>query len=176
MTDTEPATAEETFAALGALGKDTAPRKTSDRARASEGEKKGDKSESSTRRTTTRTPPLEKRLSQTFTMIAVTVSAFDPVCGGAVAERAQDLAGAWNRLAQQDPRVKKALESLMSGGAYGEALFMTGLTLLPILRHHGLLPENLSEVFQTANGFEDDVPQGAQDIPPSMDEQRQFIQ
>jgi hypothetical protein len=148
---------DDAFAALAATVDDG-------KARNGEGQEKGERKASPRQASSTRTPPLEKRLSQTFSTIAVIVSAFDPTCGSSIQDRADDLAGAWNRLAQQNPRVKAAIESLLEGGAYGEALFVTAVTVIPILKHHGLLPGNLS-VF--VNGtFEDDANPDFGETPP----------
>lgn len=138
----------DAFDALAALTADGAKPKA-EAAQRAEGKPRARRKPTSRQAPTPRTSSasLEKRLTQTFTTIAVLVSAFDPVCGATVNERASDLAGAWARLAAQDPRVRKALEALMSGGAYGEALFMTALTIIPILRHHGLLAFDIGGMF-----------------------------
>lgn len=160
---TEAPKGDDAFAALAATVAEDG------KAQGSEGQKKADTKASPRQASSGRSAPLEKRLSQTFSTIAVITSAFDPVCGAAVQDRAEDLAGAWNRLAQQNPRVKAAIESLLEGGAYGEALFVTAVTLIPILRHHHLLPENLGGIVGT---FEDDtgMPFGDEVPPPDIAE------
>jgi len=112
--------------------------------------------------------PFEKRLYQFFTMVALVVSAIlDPYCGGIVQARAQVLAKAWNDLATQDKNVRQALEWLLSGGNYGTAILMTALTIIPILKHHGMLPENLlPENILSIFGGNGQAPSGGQPNPP----------
>jgi uncharacterized membrane protein YdcZ (DUF606 family) len=102
---------------------------------------------SSSGSTSPKQAPFEKRLFQFFTMVALVMSAtLDPYCGGIVQQRAQALAKSWNDLATQDKNVRQALEWLLDGGAYGSAVLTTAMTVLPILRHHGMLPGALADV------------------------------
>jgi hypothetical protein len=89
---------------------------------------------------------LEARLSEGFGSIGVLVSMFDPVCGTTLVENAPKLAEAWDEAAKNNPQVRKVLEGLMTGGTMGGAIFVTAMTLLPILQHHGMLPFGFGRV------------------------------
>lgn len=91
--------------------------------------------------------PLERRLFQFFTMVSLVVSAvLDPQCGAVIQKRATILAKAWAELAAQDANVRKALEWLLTSGNYGQVIMVTGMTVVPILRHHNLIPGKLADV------------------------------
>lgn len=142
---TDAAVKETPFDALAALAeKDAAgppPRQTSIPGTRARGERKGTGGAPVSR------GPLERRLFQFFTMVSMVVSAvLDPTCGAVIQTRATILAKAWAELAAQDANVKKALEWLLTSGNYGQVIMVTGMTVLPILRHHNLIPGSLSEV------------------------------
>src|ERR1700675_2175218 len=95
------------------------------------------------RATSARKGVLEKELEQFFTLIALVVSMFNQEDSADLMASVPRLAGAWSRLAAKDARVRAILEALMSGGAYTEAMVVTFLALLPILKRHKLLPGNV---------------------------------
>jgi hypothetical protein len=153
------ADSESPFAVLEKLAQDDAgnarPRTAARRGTRASG------TDSGSRATPTSRTPLEKRLSRFFTMVAlVTSAALDKECGMTVQNNAEDLARVWGELAQQDPRVKKVIEALLSSGAYAQALTVTGMTVVPILRHHEIIRGRAADVM--AASFTD-IPEGEND-------------
>lgn len=130
MTDTAPS--ESNVSALDALASGESKQRKREPKSAGK---------SSSRPTGTRTAPLERRLAQSFTSIGVLVIALgDNVCGTAVVENAQMNAANVKELCDQNPKVRAAVEKMMEGGMYGKVFFGFAVTLLPVLRHHNLLP------------------------------------
>jgi hypothetical protein len=84
---------------------------------------------------------LEQKLNEHFIAIALTVSAFDPVCGKTIADGSERLAQSWARLAAENSKVRKVLENLLQTGAWAEAIMSTATIAYPIMRHHNLVPE-----------------------------------
>lgn len=84
---------------------------------------------------------LESRLAEVFASSALlpamtgdTYSAF--IIGTRSSKFAHDLA----ELAKVNPRIKRILESMLDGGAYGGVFFSGAALLLPILWSYGILP------------------------------------
>lgn len=75
-----------------------------------------------------------------FTMTGVGLSMLDPFDGQVVALNAERLADAWTQLAEQDARVRRALEAMLAGSAWGTAITTTAMVALPIAAHHRLAP------------------------------------
>lgn len=86
---------------------------------------------------------LAKALEQQFTAVGFVIFPFDQVCGGHVMERAEPLAVALDRLAKENPKVKKALEGLLQVSTWGEVLTQAAILIGPILLHHDMLPKDL---------------------------------
>lgn len=57
---------------------------------------------------------LRKDLQDTYTTVAMMVYPFDPMVGTVIADSAEKCANSWDELARNNPRVKRALESLMT--------------------------------------------------------------
>lgn len=90
---------------------------------------------------TPRATPLETRIRASLSgmELIVRVAFSDEVCGNAIAAGAPQLAKSLDDLAKQDPRVRRALEMAMTGGAWGEVLAASLTIVLPVLAHHGIL-------------------------------------
>ena len=112
----------------------------------------------------TSTASLERQLKELFTTVGGIVVMFDDVCGPVVIDNSERLAAAWAKAAEQNPRLKKMLESLLSGGAYGEVVIVTFMTLLPIFVHHGLVPPGLFGTAQEEE-YADANADGSEAIP-----------
>lgn len=106
-------------------------------------------------------PSLEKRLADQFAAIGLMVSVADPHCGGVVVAGSERLAEAWSNLAKENATIKRILEGLLTTSAWGDALLSTAMIALPILRHHGMLPEGLNIPLQPiADDVEDQLASG----------------
>jgi hypothetical protein len=84
---------------------------------------------------------IQDGLVQLFTLAGLGTSMFvDDFDGQVVVLNAERLARAWADLAQQSPTVRKALEALLMGSAWGSAIGTTAMVALPILVRHGIAP------------------------------------
>lgn len=98
-----------------------------------------------------RARPLERRLQEFFGTIALGLQLSGDEFGATVVNRrAAELAKAWDRLARENPAVKRLLEGLLTGGAFGEAAMVTLGTLIPILWSRGLVPDSFGLPFAQA--------------------------
>jgi hypothetical protein len=110
-----------------------------------------------TRATALPTPPtLESRLVEFFgkgettedgfpyfTGIAGLASIVDPRDAMLIAGHGPTMAKAWADLADESPRVKRALEWLLTGGAWGGVFIATSPVVLGILANHNLLTRDM---------------------------------
>lgn len=80
----------------------------------------------------------------------------DPFLGVAIAGNAEPASGAWADLAAQDPKVKAAIERVLSGGVWANVIgiHVAGIAI-PVLAYYGRLPEHVSamvlKTFMDAN-------------------------
>jgi hypothetical protein len=89
-------------------------------------------------------------LVQLFTLGGLGASMFaDDFSGQVVVLNAERLARAWSDLAAQNATVRKALEALLMGSAWGTAIGSTAMVAVPILARYGVLPP---ETLQLAAG------------------------
>lgn len=110
-----------------------------------------------------RKTPLETRLADFLSVIAAGfVAAGDWHCGTLLADRAEPMAAAWGRLAKRNKRIAAMLETMLTGGEWGEVAIVTLTTVLPMAAHHGLVPERLGLLGALGPiGEEVDAPGGA---------------
>jgi hypothetical protein len=100
-----------------------------------------------------RKPPLKKQLEDVFATIAVAIAATgDAHCANVVASQAEPLAEAWSELAKVNPRVKAVIEKMLTGSAWGQVIFVSAATVIPIAAHHGLIPRNFPMPFSFGFG------------------------
>lgn len=84
---------------------------------------------------------LRNDLAQYISAVSLIPMTFGDIYSAQViSTRAEYLAEAYTDLAKQNPKVRKALEAMMSGGAWGGAIVATASVLIPIAGHHGLIP------------------------------------
>lgn len=82
---------------------------------------------------------LEARLGELIGGFALPFAAMgDMHCAGVIAQRGPALAGAWAELAQQNAAVKRVLERMLSGGAWGGVIVSTLAIAVPMAQHHGI--------------------------------------
>jgi hypothetical protein len=93
---------------------------------------------------TSRALPLESKLKQLFVAAAGGAEmAGDNFVANVLEYRAGDLAHGWARLAQENPRVKAFLTTLLEGSAWSEALIPTLAVGVAIAWHFGYAPERI---------------------------------
>lgn len=81
---------------------------------------------------------LEEKLTEHFIGLSMMVSVFDDFDGAVIATNSPRLAAAYTKLAAENPKVKKALEGMMEASAWGEVVIATTMTVVPIMKHHGV--------------------------------------
>lgn len=85
---------------------------------------------------------LQKQLEQWFGAMALIPSTMgDAYSAQVIVSRSAYLAEAWADLAKQSPAVRRVLEGLVSGGAWGGAIMASCSIVIPIASYHGLLPQ-----------------------------------
>jgi hypothetical protein len=83
---------------------------------------------------------MEEGLTETFSMLALAVGMFDTYDGIVAVGQAPSLAKAFRDLAEKDPKIEKALTSLMSAGAYSQLIATVAGIAIPVLVNHGVIP------------------------------------
>lgn len=87
------------------------------------------------------TPKLQKSLEEALSAPALVYSlAGDQWAANHITNSAPTVAEAWYKLAQESPAVRRVLEKMTTGSAWGAVIFSTGGMVVPLLAHHGLLP------------------------------------
>lgn len=95
---------------------------------------------------------LETQLAEQLGALALTVVLFHPADGQAIMRRAPDCAAALARLAEQNPRIRRLLESGMTSSAWlGVAIAFGGLAM-EIGANHGQFPKWLATPAQSPAG------------------------
>lgn len=91
---------------------------------------------------------LQGKLERFFVSMALPFAAAgDMHCAAILAQRGPIVAEAWASLAAESPAVKKVLETLLKGGAWGAAISSTLAVIVPIAAHHGApIPDFVSPV------------------------------
>jgi hypothetical protein len=88
-----------------------------------------------------RSGSLEARLAQVFASASPLPALMgDQYSAFIIASRSAKFAHDLAELAKVNPRLKKALEGMLDGGAYGGVLFSGAAMLLPILWAYGVIP------------------------------------
>lgn len=98
------------------------------------------------RRRRSRRAKLEADLADLFAMVGGTVSVVEPYDGRLIGDRGPAMAKALADLAAENPRVAQVIEVLLTGGAWGQVMFVFGIQLvIPLTVHHGLWPETVND-------------------------------
>lgn len=110
---------------------------------------------------------LSKRVKQLYALPAIPMALRCPECAAHYAANCEEAADALLDLARTNKRVRRTLELLVQGGAYGELAITHGTLLVPILLHHDLirLPAMVQGLF--GRPAESDAPTAAHDHSPS---------
>jgi hypothetical protein len=95
-----------------------------------------------------RAAELESQLEDFFGMIALGImTTGDEHCANVVATQAKPLSEAWAELAKKNTRVKRMIEMMLQGSAWGSVITVTAATVIPIAAHHGLYPQGFPMPF-----------------------------
>lgn len=88
-----------------------------------------------------RKPPLQKKLEEFFASPSLVYSFMgDEWAAQLIATRTPMMAEAWYDLSTKNAGVKRVLERLVEGGAWGAVVLSTMAVALPLAQHHGALP------------------------------------
>lgn len=97
--------------------------------------------------------PLENKLKEVLLGAGALVGLQDEFVGLAVTNKAPEIAYGWAKLASEEPRVKRALEFILEGSAWSEALLPTVTLMLAIAWHYGIfVPDKLGVPLSIAAG------------------------
>lgn len=100
-----------------------------------------------------RGPKLETQLEDFFGGIGLMVAATgDTHCADVIVTQAKPLAEAYANLAKKNERVRRILEMMMEGSAWGQVITVTAATVIPIAAHHGLYPQGFPMPFSFGIG------------------------
>lgn len=94
---------------------------------------------------------LEKKLYQFFITVSAFVSMFNEYDSKVLEENAESLAHNWMALAEENPKVRRALEAMLETNAWGGALIATAAVAIPIMGNHGYIPARLAGIFTLAS-------------------------
>jgi hypothetical protein len=101
------------------------------------------------------TERLERQLCDQLGAIALTVAVLHPQDGMTLARRAPELAAAFAKLAEQNPRIRKMLEGSLTGSAWLQLTFALGGLGLELAQNHRAIPAPPSgEAPAPAGGFD----------------------
>lgn len=111
-------------------------------------------------KTTPRKATLESRLASALVSMGGVVMAGAAVAGSqplqadglVLIEHSANMAAAINKVADQDPRVKAALEKMLTAGVWSGVMAAMLPVLLAVAGNHGLVPPQLAGIFAVASG------------------------
>lgn len=128
-------------APLGTAGKaDDAPKRGPGRPKGSTNKSSGSMSVNA----------IEKAIADQFTMIGVAVTAFNEYDGTVILQGTPRLAKSIGSLCEKNPKVRKNIERMLTGGSYGEVLLAGAFIAVPIMANHGLMPESVQAMYGRA--------------------------
>lgn len=84
--------------------------------------------------------PLRNALAGNFASIGMVVFALNRVDGQAILSGSPRLADSLIQVAEQEPKVRKALENMVTAGAWSGVAMSVAAIAVPIMANHGYLP------------------------------------
>lgn len=90
--------------------------------------------------------------------VAYGISKQDPMIqwdGQLIISKAEEVGAALDQLAAEDPRVRRALESMFTGSSWGKVGFTLAGVVIPIAACHGVVPATLAGAFAPAKLLDD---------------------
>jgi len=88
---------------------------------------------------------IQDGLESTLVGLGVAVSAFDPHCGGVLVDRGPSVAAVLTEAARQNPTLKRVLAGFVTTSVMAQVVGAVGSLLLPIMAHHGFVPQTLAD-------------------------------
>lgn len=85
-------------------------------------------------------------IEELYTSLGLLVSVVNQRDGEAIVENAARAAEAWDRAAKKNPRVKAALERMLTASTLAEVLAIHMAIAAKIAANHGLMPERMAEL------------------------------
>lgn len=82
--------------------------------------------------------PFENKLKELLIGVGTVMSFKDEYVGTVMQNQAPEIAYGWAKLASEEPRVKRALEVLLTGSAWQEAIMPTATLAIAVLWHYGI--------------------------------------
>ncbi len=122
-------------------------------------------------RTPKSTVKLKEGLTDLFIQGGALVYVFNQPDGNAIMQGSERLAGSLETLAKENPAIRKALEKMLKGSAWGGVVLASASIALPIAVNHGLIPQELAGIMSLATQEQEPgKPETAEqvfDIPPT---------
>lgn len=87
---------------------------------------------------------LRTSLTEMYMFVGMGVTVIDPTDGMTITASAEKLADSWITLANSNPKVKKFLFKITTGGGIGAVIIAHAMVAIPILAHHDMLPQFMS--------------------------------
>lgn len=87
---------------------------------------------------------LEKSLAAQLAGVGTLVAVFQPFDGMVIVYNSDETASALCKIADRNPRVRKALEQFVASSSYGELAFAMFAMVGPILANHDILPPQVA--------------------------------
>lgn len=84
-------------------------------------------------------------LMRIYGIIGMVLMRFDKTCGSAVLLQAEDTARAVDRLAKENPAVRRVIEAIIAKSVYGELIAAHAPILATVFAHH--IPQTFRENF-----------------------------
>lgn len=79
-----------------------------------------------------------------LTFVGMAIYPFNAFDGKCIMSQSADLAQALEKLANENPKVKSALEKMLTAGTFSQVLMAFAPVAVPIMANHGLAPEHLA--------------------------------
>lgn len=116
-----------------------------------------------------RKAPLQKRLEEFLATPALVYSFMgDQWAAELITTRTPAMAEAWYDLSTKNPAVKRVLERLLEGSAWGGVILSTMAVTLPLAQHHGLVPgaDPFSALYAPISAPNGSAPRRGPIVPP----------
>lgn len=120
-------------------------------------------------RQSARKPPLQRRLEEFLATPALAYSFMgDQWAAELITTRTPIMAEAWYDLSTKNPAVKRVLERLLEGSAWGGVVLSTMAVALPLAQHHGLVPgaDPFSALYPPVAAQDGSAPRRGPIVPP----------
>jgi hypothetical protein len=123
-----------------------------------------DKTPSQGRKKTKSTRELQQSLDVFFSSVGIAVTMANQVDGAAIINGTPGISSALANTAENNPKLRKMLESLTAGFAYSELIAASAVIIVPILANHNMLPERfgMAAAYLAAQGGGVDYSQAPQ--------------